>query len=137
MRKNTTISKCAGGVNAPRLLATRTYETTKIPAGMQKPDVRTFRYAPEQKNQKMTKTIKGNYIFSNLCFTYSNSFQSLPVATYRYISMHGRLLSARLISKVENFRLFSKINTKQAWKMSFFYDMQIINGTKINDCEGV
>ena len=64
MKKNTTISKCAGAVNAPRLRATRTCETTKIPAGMQKPDLWGFRYTTERKNQKMAKTIKGNDIFS-------------------------------------------------------------------------
>ena len=80
IRKNSTISRSAGGVNAPRLLATRTFETTEIPAGMQKRDLWGFRYTSEQKFLKMTKNTRGSMTFSNLCLTYIKSFQGLPFA---------------------------------------------------------
>ena len=63
IKKNTTISKRAGGVNAPRLRATRTCENTKIPAGMQKSDLWSFRYTSEQKNSELIKNTKANDIF--------------------------------------------------------------------------
>ena len=65
IKKNITNSYYPGSGEVSRPLATRTCETTKIPAGMQKSDFWSFRYASEQKNQKMAKTIKGNDIFSN------------------------------------------------------------------------
>ena len=106
-------------MKAPRLLATRTCETTKIPAGMQKSDLWSFRYTSEQKKSELIKNTKANDILWNLCFTYSKSVQGLPVATYRYVSMHRRPLDLSSairrpsdFEKVENFRLFSELNTK-------------------------
>ena len=52
IRKFSTISRIAGAVNAPRLLAARTCESTKIPAGLQKRDFWGFRYTSEQKKIK-------------------------------------------------------------------------------------
>ena len=62
IRKNTTISRIPGVVEVSRPLATRTCESTKIPAGTQKRDLWTLRYTSEQKISKMTKNTKGNDI---------------------------------------------------------------------------
>ena len=80
IKKNTTISKRAGGVNAPRLRATRTCENTKIPAGMQKPDFWSFRYAPERKKQKMTKIKEGNDILFKVKF--SNMINKMVIISH-------------------------------------------------------
>ena len=66
-------------MRAPRLLATRTCETTKIPAGMQKSDLWSFRYTSEQKKSELIKNTTANDILWNLCFTYSKSVQGQNV----------------------------------------------------------
>ena len=85
IKKNATISRILQVVDTSRPLATRTCETTKIPAGLQKRDLWTFRYASERKNQKMTKTIKGNDIFFKLMFYVE---EVIPEPPCRYISLH-------------------------------------------------
>ena len=49
-----------GAMKAPRLLAVRTCETTKIPAGLQKRDFWGCRYRKFRIFQILTKPLKGN-----------------------------------------------------------------------------